>query len=66
MGRKCYKVRLPIASKGKGKSGRARVITYVKLTDELIVLLSIYDKSEEDTIDNARLDALLREEGLVA
>ncbi|PRY50807.1 hypothetical protein B0I27_10811 [Arcticibacter pallidicorallinus] len=25
-----YKIRLAIASKGKGKTGRARVITYVK------------------------------------
>jgi hypothetical protein len=29
LGNDCYKIRLAIASKGKGKSGGARVITYV-------------------------------------
>lgn len=28
IGNNCYKIRLSIASKGKGKSGGARVITY--------------------------------------
>jgi mRNA-degrading endonuclease RelE of RelBE toxin-antitoxin system len=29
LGNNCYKIRLPIGSKGKGKSGGARVITYL-------------------------------------
>jgi mRNA-degrading endonuclease RelE of RelBE toxin-antitoxin system len=31
IGKNCYKIRVPIASKGKGKSGGARMITYVRV-----------------------------------
>lgn len=50
IGKDCYKIRLSIRSKGKGKSGDARVITYVKIIDKTIYLLSIYDKSEQTSI----------------
>ena len=30
LGNKCYKIRMPIGSKGKGKSGGTRVITHVQ------------------------------------
>lgn len=46
----CYKVRFPIKSKGKGKSGGGRLITCVKVTQEKIYLLSVFDKSEKETI----------------
>ncbi len=46
LGHDCYKIRLSITSKGKGKSGGARVITYVTVQGNSIYLLSIYDKSE--------------------
>jgi len=57
------KVRMAIASKGKGKSGGARVITY---TTEVIIhscegkllLLSIYDKSEQSTITDKEIKRL--------
>lgn len=55
----CYKVRVAIKSKGKGKSGGARVITLVTIVDETVHLLSIYDKSEQDTISDKRLKELL-------
>ena len=42
---------LEISSKGKGKSGGARVITYVYVAKTTIYLLTIYDKSEQDSID---------------
>ena len=48
------KVRMAIASKGKGKSGGARVITltyYVSEEEGKIHFLIIYDKSDADTID---------------
>lgn len=32
LGNNCYKIRLAIALKGKGKSGGARVITYVQVS----------------------------------
>ena len=56
-----YKIRLAIASKNKGKSGGARVITFVKIIDEMVLLLSIYNKGEKDTISDAEIDALLEE-----
>lgn len=60
IGRNCYKIRLKIASKGKGSSGGARVITCVIAVEETVYLLSIYDKSEQDTISDQRLQALLQ------
>lgn len=59
IGHDCYKVRLAITSKGKGKSGGARVITYVFVKDQTVYLLSIYDKSEQADISDARLRALI-------
>jgi hypothetical protein len=52
LGNNCFKIRLPIASKGVGKSGGARVITYVRLLEDRIALLSIYDKSEQSNISD--------------
>jgi mRNA-degrading endonuclease RelE of RelBE toxin-antitoxin system len=52
LGNDCYKIRMAITSKGKGKSGGARVITYVINADETIFLLSIYDKSEMDNLSD--------------
>ncbi len=56
IGKNCYKVRMSITSKGKGKSGGARVITYVQIIKETVYLLSIYDKSE---IENLTDDEVL-------
>ena len=50
LGNNCYKIRLAIASKGKGKSGGARVITYVQVIQTKVYILSIYDKSEQTNI----------------
>ena len=55
LGNNCYKVRLAISSKGKGKSGGARVITCVKIVDTRIYLVAIYDKSEKEAISNKEL-----------
>jgi len=52
LGKGIYKIRLAIASKGKGKSGGARVVTYVKVVAETVYLLAIYDKSDIDTLTN--------------
>ena len=63
--RHTYKNRMSIASKGKGKSGGARVITYNvqhSSPDEvLITLMSIYDKSEISNISDAYLRKLISE-----
>jgi len=50
LGNDCYKIKLAISSKGKGKSGGARVITYLYFQEETIYLLSIYDKSEKENL----------------
>jgi len=59
IGNDCFKIRLAIASKGRGKSGGARVITYVTITEDSIFLLSIYDKSDQENIDDKELIRLL-------
>ena len=47
------KVRLTIDSKGRGKSGGARVITFTYLVDEkdgVVILLLLYDKADASSI----------------
>jgi mRNA-degrading endonuclease RelE of RelBE toxin-antitoxin system len=62
-----YKIRLASKSKGKGKSGGFRVITYIVENagqdDEYIVvtLLSIYDKSEINTLKNSEISLLVED-----
>lgn len=59
LGKNCFKIRLTISSKGKGKSGGSRIITFVKITDTTVYLLSIYDKSDKETIKGSELKELL-------
>ena len=45
---------MAIASKGKGKSGGARVITYTVVVAEMegrVYLMQIYDKSDFSSVD---------------
>ncbi len=65
LGKDCYKVRMAITSKGKGKSGGSRVITCVKIVNQTAYLLTIYDKSDKDNISDKELDELLRLAGLL-
>lgn len=59
LGLNCYKIRFAITSKGKGKSGGGRIITYVYISEKTVYLLSIYDKSEKESIsDKEILDRL--------
>lgn len=61
------KIRLRIASKGKGKSGGARVITFtviVAVDETEVNLLYIYDKAERSTVTAVELDELLLKNGL--
>lgn len=60
LGHDCYKIRIAIASKGKGKSGGARVITYVFVTDKTVYLLDMFDKSEQDNISDKELLLLIK------
>lgn len=57
------KIRMVIASKGKGKSGGARVITYTIIATEMegrIYLMNIYDKSDFSTVDLSILKNIVR------
>lgn len=65
LGKGVRKVRMAIASKGKGKSHGARVITYTEAivcadNEGTVVLLTIYDKVDRDSISAAEIDELLR------
>jgi len=61
LGNNIYKIRLAIASKGKGKSGGARILTFVKVTDTTVLLFSIYNKGDQDNISDNEIDNLLKE-----
>jgi mRNA-degrading endonuclease RelE of RelBE toxin-antitoxin system len=50
IGNNCYKIRFAISSKGQGKSGGTRIITYVLFVKETVYLIDIYDKSEKESI----------------
>ena len=67
LGHGILKVRMPINSKGKGKSGGARVITVIialSQTEKQIGLHFIYDKSERENISNQELQEVLKQNGL--
>jgi hypothetical protein len=55
----CYKIRLAIKSKGKGKSGGARVITQIQVVENNVFLLALYDKSEQENISDKEIEYLL-------
>lgn len=59
IGNNCYKIRLAIESKGKGKSGGARAITYVYIESEIFYLLTIYDKSEKESLKANELKMMI-------
>lgn len=67
-----YKIRLAVKSKGRGKSGGMRVITYVwevsveiveseNPSETIVFLASIYDKSEEENISDKDITKLIDE-----
>ena len=71
LGKDAFKIRLKITSKGKGKSGGARVITLIEsavigITEQTspqeitVNLLSIYDKSDMANISDKELKDLLK------
>ena len=60
LGNDCYKIRVAIKSKGKGKSGGARAITHVIAVRENVYLLIVFDKSEKDNISDKELQELLK------
>ncbi len=61
LGNDVYKIRLAIASKGKGKSGGARVLTFVKVTGTSVLVFSIYNKGDRNNISDNEIEALLKD-----
>ena len=62
------KIRLAITSKGKGKSGGARIIYFIAVSDTEngdIILLYLYDKSESPNIQTDYLKKLLNDLDLI-
>lgn len=60
------KIRMSIKSKGKGKSGGARIITYNLIVGEMegdIILLLIYDKEDASSVKVEVLKEIIRDEG---
>jgi len=64
LGHQLYKIRLSISSKGKGKSGGARLITYILLKEKSVHLVYIYDKGQLDNITKDQILKLLVNAGL--
>jgi len=60
LGNHCFKIRLAVSSKGAGKSGGARVITCLQVSETTVYMLSIYDKSERESISDKELAELLK------
>jgi hypothetical protein len=60
LGNDCFKIRVSIASKNKGKSGGARVVTCVYVADSELYLLSVYDKSEQSSLNDKELKELIK------
>ena len=65
LGRGVHKIRMAIGSKGKGKSGGARVLTLTVLVSEDadVTLLTIYDKDEIDNVSDEYIRWLVSEAG---
>jgi mRNA-degrading endonuclease RelE of RelBE toxin-antitoxin system len=70
LGNNAYKIRLKITSKGKGKSGGARIISYLEKEiigvlefqeeQTIVNLITIYDKTERETITDSELRVLIK------
>lgn len=61
LGNDIYKIRLAVKSKGKGKRGGARVMTKIKIVDQMVYLFSIYSKGEKDDISDNEIQDLIKE-----
>ena len=61
IGNNTFKVRLAVRSKGKGKSGGMRIITFKIDKNKEVYLLTIYDKSEIASIDDRSIKFILRQ-----
>ena len=65
LGHGIYKLRMAIGSKSKGKSGGARVITFLVTEDMEVYLVHIYDKSQLENITKQQIFELLKRANLL-
>lgn len=66
LGGNIRKVRVAVKSKNKGKSSGIRVITYsviFKITDGIIFLVTLFDKSERENISDSEIKQIIKEIG---
>ena len=66
LGGNIRKVRVAVKSKNKGKSSGIRVITYsviFKITDGIIFLVTLFDKSEKENISDSEIKQIIKEIG---
>lgn len=61
LGQDSFKIPIAIASKGKGKSGGARLVTHVRVMAERVFLVTIFDKSEQDALSDKELRNLIEQ-----
>ena len=55
-----WKIRMTITSKGRGKSGGARVIIRVRIVQDELQLIYIYDKADFANVSDAYLRDILK------
>ena len=61
LGNNVYKARIANSDKNKGKSAGYRLISYLKLENETITYVYIYDKSQLENISEEKLDKIVME-----
>lgn len=54
-----YKTRIANSDKNSGKSGGYRLISYLKIIDNELYLMYIYDKSDFENISETAIDKLI-------
>ena len=65
LGHSVYKIRLAISSKARGKSGGARIITYLIFEDKEVYLVFIYDKNQLENITKEQIFEMLKKANLL-
>lgn len=61
LGNDIYKIRIAIASKNKGKSGGARVLSFVQVIQTTVLLFSIYSKGDVDNLTDKEIQQLIKD-----
>ena len=61
LGNNIYKIRLAIASKNTGKSGGARVLSFVKVIQTTVLLFAIYSKGETDNLTDKEIQDMIKD-----